>query len=315
MVVEEQLLGEVVERVVAREQPRPVPVLEQEAVADAVDRPDEQVGEIALVPHLLRVQGDPVAQLVGGLLGERADEDLGWLRLPRQEQVEGPPDEDLGLARARPGDDQERAVRVGHRPHLGRVVPELRVGVQQNLVDATAFLAARRAERGGADGPDHPQEGPWRSRPMEVRRVSRVGVTLPRAGVRRDSTGIRSSLGRPAFRSRAPPLAASPTSRRSTSSAPTSSPVSSTPSRWRRCRAPGCAAGWEAGRQRPGHRISDAGTWSPAASPVGWSVADLTVLREPDALLREGSEDRLADAEGQGGGVVSERHRDNGVRV
>ena len=80
LVEHEQQLGQLVERLVARAELRAVPELLQDPVADRVNRPHSKLGQISCVADLPRHLPDPVTQLEGRLLGERADDDLRWVR-------------------------------------------------------------------------------------------------------------------------------------------------------------------------------------------------------------------------------------------
>ena len=66
-----------------------------------------------------RHQGlDPLAHLAGGLVGERDGQDCSGA-IPECEQVGDPPGDDPRLARAGAGQDQQRALDVGHGLALG----------------------------------------------------------------------------------------------------------------------------------------------------------------------------------------------------
>src|SRR5688500_9984446 len=98
-----------------------MPVLLEELVADTVDGPGQEVGEVLSISDLASTRGDPVAQLERRLLREGADEQLMGLSMSGQEQVQGPPHQNLRLPGPWARDDQKRAFRVGHRPRLGGV--------------------------------------------------------------------------------------------------------------------------------------------------------------------------------------------------
>lgn len=63
-------------------------------------------------PQFALSRHEPVLELLGGLLGERAEEDrLGGDAVER-DHVHDTPQEDTRLARPRTGDEKERAVEV-----------------------------------------------------------------------------------------------------------------------------------------------------------------------------------------------------------
>ena len=114
----EQGLCQLVQHLVAGQERRVVAIAHQIGVADAVDRADLELREIAGVAKRPRGLRHPVAQLERGLLGECAEDDLLRFGLALQEDVEGADDQHKGLARPRPGDDQQRPLGVAHRVAL-----------------------------------------------------------------------------------------------------------------------------------------------------------------------------------------------------
>ena len=90
-------------------------------------------------------RGNPIAHLAGGLVGEGDREDLTGPDIARRQQVGDPVRQHAGLARARPGDDQQRRPLVDDRgPLLGvepleqrlRVATDHRAGMPTNACPA-----------------------------------------------------------------------------------------------------------------------------------------------------------------------------------
>ena len=93
--------------------------------------------------------GDALAHLGGGLVGEGDGEDLAGLHAAGGQQVGDPVGEHPGLARARPGDDEQRAALVQDRLALLRVEP-----LEQGLgVGAVGVAVVGAAPLGGRLGP------------------------------------------------------------------------------------------------------------------------------------------------------------------
>ena len=92
-------------------QPELERVLADQAVAERVERRDGGV-RVAVGHELV----DPDRHLLGGLVGERQREDLGRPGPPGRDEPGDPTRDDLGLAGAGAGDDQQRAILVGHGP-------------------------------------------------------------------------------------------------------------------------------------------------------------------------------------------------------
>ena len=95
--------------------PEPVRVGAQDAQAGGVERRDPHL--LGRRPHQL---GDAVAHLVGRLVGEGDGEDAPRRRVPGGHQVRDAAGQHPRLARARAGDDQQRAAAVLHRGTLGQ---------------------------------------------------------------------------------------------------------------------------------------------------------------------------------------------------
>jgi hypothetical protein len=100
-------------------------------------------------PHLLGdgadERADPVLHLVGGLVRERDGEDLERADAPVLDQVGDPGREDLGLAAAGAGDDQQRAVGVGG----GLALDGVEVVEQPPVAALVEGPRSRGVERGG----------------------------------------------------------------------------------------------------------------------------------------------------------------------
>ncbi len=92
--------------------------LADDPVAERMKGRDRRVRE-AVRRELVDTEG----HLVGRLVGERQGEDLRGTRPAGRDQPGDPPGDDLGLARPRSGDDEERTLAVGDRPSLIRVEP------------------------------------------------------------------------------------------------------------------------------------------------------------------------------------------------
>jgi hypothetical protein len=99
-----------------RRQPELQGELPDEAVAEGVERGDGGVG-VAVRNELVH----PNLHLLGGLVGEGEGQDLGRTRLPGGDQPGDPARDDLGLAGARAGNDQQRPSVVGDRASLLRI--------------------------------------------------------------------------------------------------------------------------------------------------------------------------------------------------
>ena len=160
MLEDEEELGQLVERVVAVPELGAVAVLREDAVAEAVDRGDGQLREVARVADLARGGRQAVAHLERSLLGEGAEHDLPGLRLLQQQEVQRPEDDAVRLARAGPGDDEKRAIEVADDRSLRFV--EVRVMLSNwgaTWAESAASLALRAVGAGG--GVDLPTAASW----------------------------------------------------------------------------------------------------------------------------------------------------------
>ena len=83
-------------------------------VADAVNGAHLELREVAAVAQCAGCLSNPVAQLKGGLLSERAEHDLLRLGLTVKQDVQRTHHQYQRLARPRASDDQQRAVGVSH---------------------------------------------------------------------------------------------------------------------------------------------------------------------------------------------------------
>ncbi len=91
-------------------------VLADHPVSEGMERRDRAV-RVAVRDELV----DPHRHLVGGLVGEGQGEDLGRLRALRRDQPRDPAGDHLGLAGARPRDDEQWPLPVRHRAELVRI--------------------------------------------------------------------------------------------------------------------------------------------------------------------------------------------------
>ena len=109
---------------------------------------------------------EPLAHLGRGLVGERDRKDLVRFHAVRADQVRDAVREDAGLARPRPGDDEERPVHVEHGLPLGRIE-----ACEQLLVrgdghgSMLAAPPARLPGRAVARQPTPSEITPWSIRP------------------------------------------------------------------------------------------------------------------------------------------------------
>ena len=71
-------------------------------------------------PLLLEDRMDPVLELRRRLFGEGKRDDVPWLNARKRQDRRDPLGDDLGLPRARAGDDLERLIQAGDRLGLGR---------------------------------------------------------------------------------------------------------------------------------------------------------------------------------------------------
>jgi len=101
-----------------------VTVLLDERVADAVNGPGAQRGQVTLVAALGRGIRETVSQFERGFLCEGGEDDLGRLGLAEQQRVERAKDEAERLARAGPGDDEKGALQGAD--HLALVIVQRR---------------------------------------------------------------------------------------------------------------------------------------------------------------------------------------------
>ena len=121
-----------------RRQPELQCVVADEAVTERVEGRDRRI-RVAVRHELV----DPDRHLGRGLVREGEGEDLRGLRPAGGDQPRDAAGDDLGLAGPGPGDDEQRAVLVGHRPKLlGIEAPE-------------QLLHARRATGCPGDGRVH----------------------------------------------------------------------------------------------------------------------------------------------------------------
>ena len=77
-------LGELVERVEAVPELGAVPVLREDAIAEAVDRGNGELREVTAIADLASGGGQAVAHFEGGLLGKGAEHQLPGLRPLKQ---------------------------------------------------------------------------------------------------------------------------------------------------------------------------------------------------------------------------------------
>jgi hypothetical protein len=84
-------------------------IFADDPIAEGVERRDRGV-RVAVRHELI----DPDLHLLGGLIGEREGQDLGRFRPARADEPGDPSGDDLGLAGAGPGHDEERTFAVGH---------------------------------------------------------------------------------------------------------------------------------------------------------------------------------------------------------
>ena len=108
---------------------------------------------------------DPGLHLLGGLVGEGEGQDLRGLGAPGGDQPGDPPGDDLGLAGAGAGDDEERTLAVGDRALLvgveageqrvdaGRRRPPRRLPVDGDVVAPDGDLLELRGLAGAAGVP------------------------------------------------------------------------------------------------------------------------------------------------------------------
>ena len=129
-------------------QPELERVLADDPVAERVEGADRRV-RVAVRHELV----DPDGHLLGRLVGERQGEDLGRLRSPGRDEPCDPARDDLGLAGARPRDDEQRPGPMRDRAQLVRVQPaKQRFESRRRLrLRATAPSPARARSRPAAD--------------------------------------------------------------------------------------------------------------------------------------------------------------------
>jgi hypothetical protein len=154
---DEQELGKFIKRVEAVPELGPMAVLREHPVAEAVDRGHGQFGEVARIADLARAGGQPVSHLEGGLLGEGAEHKLPGLRLLQQQEVQCSEDDAVGLAGARTGDHQQRAVQMTDDRAL-------------SVIEVSEVFANCRRD-------SHLRPACHLNRPFIYRRISRVQIT------------------------------------------------------------------------------------------------------------------------------------------
>ena len=145
VIEDEEELGQLVQRLVAVSERRPVPMPGEHPVAEAVDGGDRQLGEVAGMTDLAGRRGQPVAHLEGGLPGEGAEHDVLRLGPSQQQEVQGPQDDAEGLAGPRARDHQQRPVEVADDRALA--LGELRVVLRDGGRDVHHGPSASGAAR------------------------------------------------------------------------------------------------------------------------------------------------------------------------
>jgi len=112
--------------------------LADERITERVERRDRCV-RVAVWDQLVDADG----HLFGRLVREGEREDLRRSSPARRDQPRNPAGDDLRLAGARAGDDEERTFAVGHRPELVRVQP-----AEKGIEPGGRLGLARRIEGG-----------------------------------------------------------------------------------------------------------------------------------------------------------------------
>lgn len=114
MVEEKEQLAEVIQRFVTAAERRAMPVLSDDAVADAVDCSHPQAGKVFPAVYLAGRGGDAVTEFVCRLFGEGAKDKLCRLAAAQKEQVHSTQHETERLARTGTGNHEHWAIQMGH---------------------------------------------------------------------------------------------------------------------------------------------------------------------------------------------------------
>jgi len=139
---DEQELRQLIQRLVAVAERRPVAVPGQDAVAQPVDGRDSQLRQVAPVADRLRGSREAIAHLERSLLGEGAEHDLLRRGSLQEKQVERAQHDAVGLARSGPGHDEQRAVQM--RNDLALRIVQVRVVLEDGGRDGHSSPAFRK---------------------------------------------------------------------------------------------------------------------------------------------------------------------------